>query len=269
MKKTFNIGYYERIRPNHVHPLVEARRRYLLFPNDNAVTSSLIQGWIYEPYMFKFISDNLIDLTGTHIADIGANNGHFTIEFAHYVGDDGMVFSFEPQRVIFQQLCGNVFINGLDNVQCYNMAVGNEESIIFVEKPDYFSNDAINFGDVHTNKHNNYLLSDKVQQIKLDDIEFKNLSIIKIDVQGFEPFVIEGAINTINLHRPYIFVEIEGEQLEKFGYGEQELIKQIEDLNYVVKRFQVGIKYQTKSGICLDCVCIPKEKYDKENYIVR
>ena len=67
------------------------------------------------------------------IIDIGANNGHFTVEFAQYVGDNGKVHSFEPQRIIFQQLCGNVFLNGLDNVYTYNVALGDKVGITYVE----------------------------------------------------------------------------------------------------------------------------------------
>lgn len=265
MKKTFNVGYYERARPNHINPLIPANRKYILFPNDNAVSSALINGWVYEPYMFHFISDNLIDLEGSDIIDIGANNGHFTIEFAHYVGDKGLVHSFEPQRIVFQQLCGNVFLNGLDNVHTYNVALGEYEGQIGVEYPNYFNPEYVNFGDVHVG------ISEYGETVKLnalDNYEFKAVSIIKIDVQGFEPLVIKGATKTINKHRPYIFIEIEEEQLEKYGHNGDNLIKQIEQLDYVVKRFQVGIPYQTSNGLCLDCVCIPKEKYENQNYIV-
>lgn len=155
MKKIFNIQYYERIRKNHINSLVPANRKYILFPKDNAVSSSLIDGRTYEPYMFKFISDNLIDLEDSEIVDIGANNGHFTIEFAHYVGDNGRVYSFEPQRIIFQQLCGNVFLNGLDNVYCYNTAVGDMDGITTIETPNYFNDGDVNFGDVHIKNGDN------------------------------------------------------------------------------------------------------------------
>jgi len=268
MKKTFDVGYYEKDRKNHITPLITAKRKYILFPNDNAVSSSLIEGWVYEPYLFHFISDNLIELKGTEIVDIGANNGHFTVEFAHYVGDTGKVYAFEPQRIIYQQLCGNIFLNGLDNVYAYNLAIGNEVGSIFVEDVNYFEKGVVNFGNVHVVNHteNNQNI---VALTRLDNIEFKNLSIIKIDVQGFEPYVIEGAPITLWKHRPYIFVEIEEDQLQKYGFTEKQLIKQIEDMDYVVKRFQVGIPYQTKSGVCLDCVCIPKEKFEKENYKIR
>lgn len=40
----------------------------------------------------------------------------------------GTVHAFEPQRIIFQQLCGNAFLNGLDNIVPYEMAVGNPQS---------------------------------------------------------------------------------------------------------------------------------------------
>lgn len=268
MKRKFNVEYYERVRKNHINPLLPANRKYVLFPKDNAVTSSLINNWVYEPYLFNFISDNLLDLEGTEIVDIGANNAHFTIEFAHFVGDTGKVFAFEPQRVVFQQLCGNVFMNGLDNVYAYNVAIGKENGFIKVQNLDFYSEGDVNFGDSHvmSGSHGD---NNIVPMWKLDDIEFNNLTIIKIDVQGFEPYVLEGAGVTIWKHRPYIFVEIEEEQLEKYGFTEQQLIKQIEDMDYVVKRFQVGIPYQTRSGVCLDCVCIPKEKFEKQNYIIK
>jgi FkbM family methyltransferase len=268
MKRTFNVEYFERNRKNHIRPLLPAKRKYVLFPNDNAITSSLIEGWVYEPYLFHFISDNMIELEGTEIVDVGANNGHFTIEFSHYVGDTGKVYAFEPQRVIFQQLCGNIFLNGLDNVFAYNAAIGKEAGMTYIEKVDYFERGNVNFGDVHTinkNSENNEVIA----ITKLDDIEFQNLSVVKIDVQGFESYVLEGSEVTIWKHRPYIFIEIEEDQLQKYGFTEEKLIKQIERMDYVVKRFQVGVPYQTKSGVCLDCVCIPKEKFEKENYKIR
>ena len=268
MKKTFNIQYFERIRKNHIHALQPAYRKYILFPNDNAVTSCLINGSIYEPYYFDFISDNLISLDGMEIIDIGANNGHFTVEFAQYVGDNGKVHSFEPQRIIFQQLCGNVFLNGLDNVYTYNVALGDKVGITYVEKPNYFDSGYVNFGDVHILESTNENV-EKVEIKTIDSYEFENVGLIKIDTQGFESYILSGAINTINKHRPYIFIEIEEDQLKKYGFDEQSLISQIEKMGYVVRRFHIGVPYQTVSGMCLDCVCIPKEKYETNNYIIR
>jgi len=232
--------------------------RYALFPNDNAVTSSIIQGWQYEPYMFDFLKVNMIDTIGKDIADIGANNGNFAIDFAHLVGEQGRVFCFEPQRIIYYQLCCNIFMNGLSNVYAHNMAIGTESGYVYMETPDYFEEGAVNFGDVKVGDviENN----EKVKIEALDSFDFKDLVFIKIDVQGYESFVIDGANHTINKHRPYLFVEFEEHLLREVGSSEQLLKTKIEELGYTVKRFQEGIPYQTQSGKCLDCVCIPNEK---------
>ena len=261
MKTKFGINLYQNKKKDlknafHINTLT-----FALFPNDNAVTSSIIDGWQYEKYMFDFLEDNQIECDGKDIVDIGANNGNFAVDFSHLVGDKGKVHSFEPQRIIYYQLCANVFLNGLDNVYCHNIALGNTNEQIKIEKPDYFFDGNVNFGDVCVN--NDAENFEFVESKKLDDYEFDNIVFIKIDVQGYEPFVIDGAIKTIEQHRPYLFVEFEGHLLNKFGSSEEELTHKIESLGYVVKRFQEGIPYQTESGKCLDCVCIPKEKYDE------
>ena len=102
MKSKLKNEIYQVIRPNYRgiiynefnHPVL---RKYCLFPNDNAVTQSLIQGFLYEEYMFDFLKDNSINLIDSDVIEIGSNNGHFTIEFAELVGNRGRVFSYEPQ----------------------------------------------------------------------------------------------------------------------------------------------------------------------------
>ena len=98
-------------------------------------------------------------------------------------------------------------------------------------------------------------------------MEFEDLILIKIDVQGYEPFVIDGAVETINKHRPYLFVEIEDHYLRDIGSSEEDLIAKIEALDYKVIRFQEGIPFYTQSGKCIDWVGIPNEK-KPENYII-
>ena len=235
-------------------------RRYLLFPKDNAVTSSLYNNELYEPWLYTFIQKNGVDVESTDIIDIGANNGQISVEFAHLVGDEGRVHSFEPQRIIYYQLCGNVFFNGLDNVFCHNLALGNTDGIIDIEVPDYHSTGFVNFGDVHVGLETEK--SDKVEMRRLDSFEFQNVSVIKIDVQGFEMEVIEGAEETIKKHRPVIFIEIEEDQLERYGKTSEDLISKIESFGYYVKRFLEDVTFFTTSGKCLDFFAVPKEKFD-------
>lgn len=276
MKSKLKNEIYQVIRPNYRgiiynefnHSIL---RKYCLFPNDNAVTQSLIQGFLYEEYIFDFLKDNSINLIDSDVIEIGSNNGHFTIEFAELVGNRGRVFSYEPQRIIFQQLCCNLFLNGIDNVFAHQLAIGNEKGVVKFEYADYFNNDSVNFGDVsvYEDKKSNFNSFEEVQLDRIDSFEFNLVKVLKIDVQGYESNVINGALKTIKKHKPYIFIEIEEKCLIKFGSSEKELIKIIEDLGYVVKRFQVGIPYISSSGYCLDCVCIPKEKYDNKKFIIK
>lgn len=276
MKSKLRTELYQSFRPNLTgivyggfnNPIL---RKYCLFPNDNAVTQSLIQGYLYEQYIFEFLKDNSINLIGTDVIEVGSNNGHFTIEFAELVGNKGRVFAFEPQRIIFQQLCCNLFLNGIDNVLAHQIAIGNEIGIVKFEYADYFFTGLVNFGDVsvYNEQKSKHKTFEEVKSDKLDSFDFNEVKVIKIDVQGYEPNVIEGAVKTIEKYKPYIFIEIEEECLVKFGSSEKDLIKKIEELGYVVKRFQLGIPYNSTTGYCLDCVCIPKEKYENKNYIIK
>lgn len=263
MKRQFYVQYFERQRKNLESPLYVNNRKYALIPTDNAVTRSLIEGWSYEDYIWRFLDKNCISLKDKTVIDVGANNGQFTIEFACLVGDAGKVHAFEPQRIVFQQLCGNVFLNGIDNVYAHNLAVGKESGEVFIETPDYYAIENMNLGNVSVGE-----VGDKIKCIALDDMDFEDVALLKIDVQGFEPNVLAGAVKTIEKHRPFIICEVEHPLLEKFGSSDKALIKQMEDLGYEVRQFDPGIRYVSWNGECLDYVAIPKEVYEQQNWII-
>ena len=52
--------------------------------------------------------------------------------------------------------------------------------------------------------------------IKIDDLNYKNVSFMKIDVEGAELLVLKGAINTIKNSRPIIMIEIEDRWIESY-----------------------------------------------------
>ena len=263
MKTKFEIKIYQIQKKDPTSGFHTNVLTYALFPNDNAVTSSIINGWQYEKYMFDFLERNQIDCEGKTILDVGANNGNFAVDFSHLVGDKGCVHSFEPQRIIYYQLCSNVFLNGLDNVYCHNVAVGDSVGLVYIDSPDYHNKGDVNFGDVRIAKSGN-----KIEQRSLDSYTFEDVVFIKIDVQGYESVVFDGAEETIKKHRPYLFVEFEDHLLKEQGTSEIELQAKIEALGYIVKPFQEGIPYQSYSGKCLDYVAIPKEKFEEFNHII-
>ena len=259
MKNKFKVNLYQTRKIDFVKNHIVNNLRFALFPNDDAVTMSIINGWQYEDYMFEFFTENKIDASGCDIIDCGANNGNFAVDFAHLVGEKGRVHCFEPQRIIYYQLCSNVFINGLDNVYCHHAAVGEKNGKTEIEVPDYFNLGAVNFGNICL-KNKTSKNTEIVNIVTLDSYDFDNVIFIKMDVQGYEPFVFDGALETIKKHRPFIQVEFEQPNLIKFGWTEDMLEQKIKDLGYEVHIFKKTAKFNTYNGICLDRICIPIEK---------
>lgn len=240
--------------------------RFALFPRDNAVTWTIIKGIQYEPYIFEFFYDNKINLDGFEIVDAGANNGSFTVDFAILVGNKGKVYSFEPQRIIYYQLCANTFLNGLDNVYCYNVALDQTEGRSKVQKPDYFSQSNVNFGDVRVD----YKLDKQYELVecrRLDSYKFDKLKFIKIDTQGYELFILKGAVETIQKHRPFIILEIEEVYLKLWGLGHSDIENYFKGLDYTLYQLKKGIPFSTSTGFCLDHVAIPNE-LNPESFII-
>lgn len=266
MLNRFNVEMYGLSKRDFFDPYTYHKYRFVLFPKDNSVTQSIIKGYQYEDYLFKFLVENDIRLTGKDVVEAGANNGNFTMDLAVLAGDTGKVHAFEPQRIIFYQLCGNVFLNGIANIFCHNVALGEIEGVSKIEVPDYFSSKHVNFGDVAVNRRvsSNY---DEVQVKMIDDYDFKDLGLIKADIQGYELFMLRGAEKTISKHRPYIFIEIEDVMLSVHGLGKSDIEDYFNGIGYTLKQFQEGYLYNTTTGYCLDYVAIPNEK-NPDKYII-
>jgi FkbM family methyltransferase len=217
-------------------------KNYHLFKKDGGVSDCIREGGVWEEHLYNLIEN--ISFKDTTIIDIGANLGAHTLEFADLVGDGGKVYSFEPQRVVFYQLCSNIFVNGYDNIYAFNKAVSNKNGVVHIEKQDFYFDGVLNIGNTHIQNQ-----GDPVDGIKLDDYNLDNISLIKMDVQGFEPFVLDGATETIKRNRPLILIEIEDEHLTLYN-------KSITDIIY----FFVGLSYEIKQIRNTDYIAYPKEK---------
>ena len=214
--------------------LIETRRKYLLFKNDIGVPDAARWGQLYESFIYEFIRKHLHTVIGgTTVIDIGANFGFHTLEFSELVGESGKVHSFEPQKFVFYQLCGNLLLNGCDNVIPHNVALGDVSKVVMMERPDYYSEGKINIGDTHVGLQN---AQDRVAEKRLDDYHINNVSVIKIDVQGFEPFVLDGARETILRNKPVIFIEVEPGQLQLYGFTPSDILDRLTALGYTYRK---------------------------------
>lgn len=184
------------------------------------------------------------------VLDIGANIGTWSIELAQKC-KSGHVYSFEPQKTTFMQLCGNIFVNRIENITPFQVALGNSEQHGMVFDMDIHStNNGASYihDDNQTKKDNKVKTSERVEMVALDYYEFKNVRLIKMDVEGFEVRVLEGAINTIMDSYPIVFFEA----LTRFPVHRKYLFNIFHILGYTI--------YKVPESNCPDFFAIPPSK---------
>ena len=173
----------------------------------------------YEPYETKLILRQT--KKGDAVIDVGANIGYYTILLANKVGNEGKVYAFEPDKTNFKILEKNIKANNLKNVVAINAAVGskNEINILYKSKDNLGDHKLFNDQNIMSNIQ-------EVNIIKLDDfIKDTEINLLKIDVQGWEPEVINGAKKIIRRDKPIIFLEYSPASYQKAKLDGKEMMK--------------------------------------------
>jgi FkbM family methyltransferase len=132
--------------------------------------------------------------------DVGAHVGNHTVFFAQVLGL--RTIAFEPNPASFRYLKANISANAVgDKCQTHNLAVGHERGRALLRLHGAERNSAA-VGVQLAGKGD-------VEVITLDEAlrEEPQVDIMKIDVEGFEARVLEGAQATIARHRPLVYVE--------------------------------------------------------------
>ena len=146
------------------------------------------------------------------VLDIGANLGTFCVPLARKI-PKLKFHAFEPQRIINYQLCANIIINGLDNVQTYELALSDKDAQLNLVMPDYAKETNIGAFSIDMEVRKNEYecattsVTNKIYLVPLDLLAFSDVKLIKIDVEGHELEVLQGGLETIkaNNYPPIIF----------------------------------------------------------------
>lgn len=134
--------------------------------------------------------------------DAGANIGLITIPAAHALKKKGgSVIAFEPQTLLAYALGGSLALNDLDNVELKNAGLGAHAQLRQVSLPDYSQAQDFGLYQLEDGEH----ATAKIETV--DDLQLTTLDFLKIDVEGMELDVLEGAKQTIKAHRPWCWVE--------------------------------------------------------------
>lgn len=183
-----------------------ARLRYgpfLYNRNDQTVGRSIEHygefSWI-ETSVF-----NQLLAPGQVVIDAGAHIGVHTLFFAKKTGPAGRVLAFEPQRLLFQTLCGNMALNSIANTHCWNLALGAEPGETTMPVLDPTS--PADFGDFAAGEQRPAGDGETVGVTTIDHLELPRLDFVKIDVGGDEDSVLRGGERTIRRFLPILYLE--------------------------------------------------------------
>ena len=146
---------------------------------------------------------------GATAIDVGANLGFVSAILSNLVGPTGRVIAFEPSPRIFQKLQRTIAANALDNVHPINAGCGARPSTVDLRAVGECSGNASVLGAGP--------VVDRIEIVRLDDVETvwrDRAALVKIDTEGFEPDVLEGARGLIAAHRPVLYLEMGGDYVE-------------------------------------------------------
>jgi FkbM family methyltransferase len=117
------------------------------------------------------------------IIDAGANIGTMTLGSSLIVGSKGKVYSIEPHPRTFNFLKGNILLNRFTNIETFNVALGS-------------SSGNISFSNKKSDDQNAVVMNENGTSVpirRLDElIDSNNIALLKIDVEGYEKFVLMG-----------------------------------------------------------------------------
>ena len=148
--------------------------------------------------------------------DCGANIGVHTIEWAIAMTGWGSVIAVEAQERLFYALAGNIAVNNCFNATAMNAAVSSEPGFMRIPRPDYFTASSFGSLELRQSATNEFIgqpidyseaSTVPVQKLALDSLKLPRVDLIKIDVEGMELEVLEGATDTIERTRPVLLVE--------------------------------------------------------------
>ena len=185
------------------------------------VGHQLLTNAVYEPFETAY-AVRLLAARRTHFGDgvvaidCGANIGVHTLEWARSMTGWGSVVAIEAQERIFYALAGNIALNNCCNARAILAAVAAMDGTMRVPVPDYLapgSFGSLELKQADTNEFIGQTIDyrdenlTEIRTIALDTFNLPRLDLIKIDVEGMELEVLEGARQTIGRCLPIILVE--------------------------------------------------------------
>ena len=214
-------------------------------------TITFLINFIDRYYHQKKILDFLKNFKIKTIFDVGAHKGEF-LKLIKKIENFEKIYSFEPQKKIYQ----NLNLLSVENkIFCFNLALGNNNEIrnlkinkksstsTFSEIDDLSLWYKIKSFIVGGSPKSSFIYEEKVNVMKLDDFcddyKISNIDLLKIDTEGHEKQVLEGALNLIKEKKiKYILLEFQLSNMYN-NYSTNDLENFLDNCNFkLLKKYK-------------------------------
>lgn len=192
----------------------------LLLQYKNYIDRKLTLREPYEARQLHMLSRAAIESKASLFVDVGANIGIYSVYLASRVKGLEKVYAMEPQPENYNQLCANVFINGLSNVvlPVRNGASDKPARLVFLENKGRSTGKSRLAETAPTGTNLEEFRETFIEVVPMDSIlseEKSRVAVIKVDVEGHEFQVLEGMKEFLGSNSCLLQIEILGDQAEK------------------------------------------------------
>lgn len=196
------------------------------------------KGQLYEPETSRLFCTLL--QPGDSVIDVGGHIGYFSLMAAAITGNNGHVYTFEPEAANYQNLLKNIQRNPFKNIQVFHEAAGEcEKEVTFYINADNDGGHAL--WDVSKHDFNelsrNHLETRSIHQTTLThalkEKMHSPLRLIKMDVEGCELKVLQGAKQLlIENDYPFVIAEVNRFAMKQMNTDETELRRFMSSMGY-------------------------------------
>lgn len=154
--------------------------------------------------------------------DVGAHIGLWSYFMAH---EFETLYAFEPHPLHADLWCKNMA--GIANAGLYRKALGDRQGVVALETRTKGSS-----GDTQVRVG----VKGETPMITLDSMNLQNIDLIKIDCEGYEEFVLRGAVETLTRCKPCVIVEQKRDMSKRYGLSSQSAVTYLELMGAVLRQ---------------------------------
>ena len=164
---------------------------------------------------------------------MGANHGSFSAIASRLVGADGLVVAVEPQADLARLVEQALRLNSMGRFEVHNLALGNERGTVQLYCPNASSGIASVF-DGYARDGDRRVVD--VECVTLDDLlaetDPPGNVLLKVDIEGSEVALLEGAEKTLARLSPTILIEVNRRAIRAAGETTETLVDLLRKYGY-------------------------------------